>query len=854
MSIAEPPEVTIVDTETRVAAVEAVEKAKARGWTQAEVRAWFEERGVTLSDYLAAKRGEQVTQQVQGVMAMLSIVGLPPMRPTPEDTYPDIPASMKAARRWLLWRLEPNEDPAKKPRKVPLYVSGERRSGTLDGPEDTDRLATYAEACTALTARHAGLGFALGPDGDLCWQGIDLDNLDQHPGLQFVADDLPGYTERSPSGGGVHAIGYGRAFPSLGSNTTGIEAYARGRFFTVTGESVGMGDVTDLADFVQGRLAPLHDHRPQDTSAPIAASGGSLAGSLAVRDIRSALASMRSDDRDLWVRMGHALKSLGEAGRGLWLEWSQTSPKYDAADAARVWDSFKPDHTSYQAVFAEAQRQGWANPGAGRPSEGVREEAPAGSPDAAPAFDPWERYIVPKFPLDLLPATVRTFVQYLSLTTGADPAACAMGALAACSGALDQRFTLKMKRTGNWQVRPRLWTMLVGDPSTKKTPLISSCVAPLRTYENKVVARYQSDMARWKAEPKDERGDEPASPTRFIFNDITTEKMGEMLSRQDRGALFENDEMSGWIGAMDKYSGGKGSSADRSFWAKAYNGGPITVDRLGRGETYVQNLCLAVLGAIQPDRLPEVGKLTSDGLLQRFLPVMMRRAHYPQEAASDVPYEGYAGLVQFLIDMRPAGLLMDEGARGAAEEFQRFIFGLESMEGLGKSFCTFAGKLTGVHGSLSLLLHLIEDPANAVYEPVSERVVRAAARILTEFTLPHAMELYRSTTDGADWEAIQTLASFILTSAKDRFRPSDFTNGVRSLAGLDTWSLAQKISPMVAGGWLNEELVSGQIKAWTIVPGLRETLAERRETELRRKAAVFKTLKNLTEGTDDEKA
>ena len=75
-----------------------------------------------------------------------------------------------------------------------------------------------------------------------------------------------------------------------------------------------------------------------------------------VVELRSALASMRSDDRDLWVANGQRLKKLGEAGRALWMEWSQQSDKFDPADAARVWDSFTADRTGYQAIFAEAQR------------------------------------------------------------------------------------------------------------------------------------------------------------------------------------------------------------------------------------------------------------------------------------------------------------------------------------------------------------------------------------------------------------------------------------------------------------------------------------------------------------------
>ncbi len=46
-----------------------------------------------------------------------------------------------------------------------------------------------------------------------------------------------------------------------------------------------------------------------------------------IQHLRSALLSMKADDYDLWVKCGMALKSLGDVGRGLWLEWSLTSEK-----------------------------------------------------------------------------------------------------------------------------------------------------------------------------------------------------------------------------------------------------------------------------------------------------------------------------------------------------------------------------------------------------------------------------------------------------------------------------------------------------------------------------------------------
>jgi hypothetical protein len=463
-----------------------------------------------------------------------------------------------------------------------------------------------------------------------------------------------------------------------------------------------------------------------------------------------------------------------------------------------------------------------------------------------PLFDPWERFVVPLFPVELLPAPVARFVNYQAASVGVDPAAAAMATLTACSGAIDQQTTLKMKRTGDWFVRPRLWTMLVGEPSAKKTPIISAAVRPLRRFEGSLVAAYNDEQRRWSDLDKGERGPEPARPLRFVFNDVTTEKVGEVLSRQSRGALVEHDELSGWIGSMDKYSGGKGSSADRSFWAQAYNGGPKTIDRIQRGELYVQNLCVAFLGAMQPDRLVEIAGLTSDGLLQRFLPVMMRRSAYPEEVDNDQPAHDYENLVTFLAQMKAANYQMDEGARRAADEFQRFIFELEDEQGLGKGFCTFAGKLTGVHGSLALLLHILEDPQNAPFDPVSEHSVRVAGQITREFLIPHALEFYRGTADGGDWDGLRAIASYILTSDKARFTASDFTSSVRALRGLGIWELAQRLSPLIAGGWLDEEAVNGVTKAWLPPAGLRTQMADRRASELHAKTELMAKIKALS--------
>lgn len=276
------------------------------------------------------------------------------------EGYDDIPTSMRATRRWLLWKSIPV--PGKKPRKVPFYVNGKPRNGVLDTPEDLAQLGSFEDVAAALASgQYTGMGFALGPDGTgNFWQGVDLDNIAAHAGLRLLGDDLPGYTETSPSGQGMHAIGYGRPFQALGSNGTGIEAYSSGRYFTVTGEEAGVGTPVCLANFVETVLQPRHTPVPVATIHSAEVRDFVTPNQLA--ELRSALSAMRSDDRDLWVANGQRLKRLGEQGRALWIEWSQQSEKFDPADAARVWDSLTADRTGYQSVFADAQRRGWVNP------------------------------------------------------------------------------------------------------------------------------------------------------------------------------------------------------------------------------------------------------------------------------------------------------------------------------------------------------------------------------------------------------------------------------------------------------------------------------------------------------------
>ena len=77
--------------------------------------------------------------------------------------------------------------------------------------------------------------------------------------------------------------------------------------------------------------------------------------------INDALSFIPADDRNLWLRIGMAVKSeLGESGFDLWDSWSKQADSYHAADALSVWKSIQPDGgISLGTLFHEAKNNGW---------------------------------------------------------------------------------------------------------------------------------------------------------------------------------------------------------------------------------------------------------------------------------------------------------------------------------------------------------------------------------------------------------------------------------------------------------------------------------------------------------------
>jgi Protein of unknown function (DUF3987) len=464
-------------------------------------------------------------------------------------------------------------------------------------------------------------------------------------------------------------------------------------------------------------------------------------------------------------------------------------------------------------------------------------------------LDPWLRFIAPTFPLHTLPTVLANYVTTRSKVIGCDTSGLAMATLAAVSGALDHGFALKILRNGDWLASPRLWIVLVGDPSVKKTPIINAATRELDRLQAAAHAKYEADKRLYLANGgKAEKFDQEHPPfTRFIAYDATIEKVGIILAGQDRGILMKRDELAGWIGAMEKYSAGRGSAADRAFWLNAYDGGPYSVDRVTRSDLLIGNLSVSMLGGIQPARLAELRGLTSDGLLQRFLPVLISTSAFPIDQPATAEAGSYAQLLRRLAKLPPRQLEMSDAASIRMEQLRRYLFELEQTSGgLAEGFQGFVGKLAGVAGSLALILALVADH-NATL--VSEEIVDHVAELIENFVLQHGLEFYGG---AAVSEPLQRIASYILTSGKERLVASDFTANVRDLRGLGLWELNRRLSPMVAGGWLTPGNVGPEARAWNVIPAVHELFRARTKDEERRKITITDLLRSRRKSTSGD--
>lgn len=266
-------------------------------------------------------------------------------------------------------------------------------------------------------------------------------------------------------------------------------------------------------------------------------------------------------------------------------------------------------------------------------------------PDLRPPVEPFKEA--------LLPEGLRSWNMDISDRMQCPPDFPAVAAIVSLASLVGRKIGIRPKRHDDWTVIPNLWGGVIGRPGLMKTPAIDQTTLPLRRLAAEALKTGEEDKQAWEIESirrnvqegtiKEamkgaiKKGEDvsrlvqelqsireeskPPGVRRYIVNDSTVERLGEILRDNSNGVLVFRDELTGLLRTLDR----DGHESDRAFFLEAWNGtGSFTYDRIGRGMIHIPAVCVSILGGIQPGPLAEYVREANrngtgaDGLLQRF--------------------------------------------------------------------------------------------------------------------------------------------------------------------------------------------------------------------------------------------
>jgi hypothetical protein len=578
-------------------------------------------------------------------------------RPAPVAVIAEnVPESLRRLDRWVCWSWEwnPKKDGGKCGRDKPPYDVRTGRNASSTNP------ATWASFADALAAHRAGLydgiGFALGEDGatGAVYSGLDLDDC-RDPDTGRLSESavyylrlLDTYSEVSPSRTGAKAIAVGRLPKGRRDNGRGVEMYDSGRYFTVTGWRLDGFP----ADVMERTEALARVHATAFTEARAAGKQAHLSDRELTLSALAGLSTRRAAGYSDWLAVGMALHCVdpSEAMLAEWDRWSQgCADKYEEGACATKWRSFTAGGgLTLGSLIHWARQDGWAPP-TGPPSGAKGAEDRSGrrsaKADTVPATALGRPRRLPPayrpFPLECLAAPMSLYVRDGAKALGCDAAYLALPALSVAAGLIGYTRVVRLKRT--WKAPSVLWTMVIADSGSLKTPAFRLATDYLFTLQHRLDAEllqeldaYLKEKEEWPqkvkqaAEAKEEPPPKPEPPrhqTTFT-SDATIEAIAELISDNPRGLIVACDELAAWLGSFARYKN-KGAGSDVQRWLSMHSAGGFAYHRRtgDKRRIVVPHAAISVCGGIQPGVLAQAmgEEFLASGLAARLLMAMPPR-------------------------------------------------------------------------------------------------------------------------------------------------------------------------------------------------------------------------------------
>jgi hypothetical protein len=470
------------------------------------------------------------------------------------------------------------------------------------------------------------------------------------------------------------------------------------------------------------------------------------------------------------------------------------------------------------------------------PPEDFQQNAPLPRPATPaarpPAFrDPWADPEGATWPPNTLPPHVNDMIFVTSMATGADPGAQALATIAAVSGAAPKNARFAPYGPDEiWRVPPIVWVMIVAPSGFRKTALDPPFSA-LKQKDDGRWGQFTDELKNWRSLSQEEQKKtrKPPEPHAFIVTDTTVERVQITLADTDRGTLYKRDELAGFLGCFGRYNQDKGF-AERSFYLESFEGGPYNVLRIGRDSIHIHVNGLTVYGCIQPDRLKQFADLEDDGLLQRFIAYRARSAVLSRPVGSIPGKTEFDNTIAKLADMPGRPYRPYRSTKESTDIIRKLeadALDYASLTDLGPGFSGFCAKLHGTLARLALILHMLKHPDPDV-TMIDPNTVSQADRIVRGFILPSAVDFYHGVSEKRV-ERTRSIASWLLTSAPDVIRASDFGKYVRACRDLSAAELNAALEPLITGDWLDPETPWPSNRAWHLNRAVRSVFAARAE-------------------------
>jgi putative DNA primase/helicase len=246
---------------------------------------------------------------------------------------------------------------------------------------------------------------------------------------------------------------------------------------------------------------------------------------------------------------------------------------------------------------------------------------------------------VPSLPAAMIPEALRPWLVDIAERASMPLEMPAIPAIVGLGAVVGRRIGIRPGRYDDFLVVPNLWGALVLRPGSMKTSAIAEGLKPLHRLAATARDRYADeldrvgaraerikaeadalkeamkkvaggkeagdldDLERRYATKMAELRDSAVTERRYLTNDPTVEKLGELLRQNPRGLLVSRDELAGWLKTLEK----TGREGDREFYLEAWNGdGSYTFDRIGRGTLHIPAVTVSIVGGNSTRKAPDV--------------------------------------------------------------------------------------------------------------------------------------------------------------------------------------------------------------------------------------------------------